>query len=130
MQTKQLRGILIAVGFVFIIAVGYTSLTRAMPTGWMHPVQPPFDVLLTLVPIAIITFFAARCIPVNAAVFGAIAFGVTFFVFAVVFGFRGLDDSLDVPFFFAVVETVAYLVGFLGHELRQQHIQQKHRAGQ
>lgn len=130
MQTKQLRGILIAVGFVFAINVGYTSLTRAMPSGWAHSIQPPFAVMLTMVPIAIITFFAARFIPLHAAVFGAIAFGVTFFVFAGVFGWRGLNDSLDVPFLFAVVETIAYLVGFLGHEFRQQHIQQKHRAGQ
>lgn len=125
MEGNGLRGILIAVVFVFVFGVGYTSLTRAMPSEWMYPIQPPFNVLVTLIPIAVITFFVARFISIHPAVFGAIAFGVTLFVIAVVFEFRGHDDSLDVPVLFALVETIAYLVGFVGHAIRLRLTQQE-----
>lgn len=68
---------------------------------------------MTLIPITAITFFVARFIPIHPAVFGAIAFGVTLFVIAVVFRFRDHDDSMDVPALIGLVETIAYLVGFV-----------------
>lgn len=130
MQTKQLRGILLSVGFVVGTTVGYTALLRMLPSEWFHPIPPPYDLPLIFSPVAVITFFAARKIDLNSVVFGVIALAVTFFLFAGVLGIRGYNDSLFLPLFLASNWTAAFLAGFLGQELRQQRIRRKRRAGQ
>lgn len=118
MQTNHLRGILAAVGFVFAIHVGFTSLLRVVPAEWMYAIRPPYDLLAILALIVVITFFAARYIPIDARVFGVIAFTVTFLIMAVDYWIRTPHDQFGVVFVFTITWTIAFLVGFLGHEMR------------
>lgn len=128
MQTKQLHGILLSVVFVLAITLGYNYLLGVLPSTWLHPLPPPYDLPLLLLPVALITFFVARKINLNAAWFGVITLMATFFVFAGVYEMRGYYRSFDVPLYVASFWTVAFLTGFLGEELRQQSTQRESRS--
>lgn len=119
MDTKELRRWVTATGFVVGVVLVLNSLIRLLPTSWVQSIEQPFEVLILLIPIVVLSFLAARYIPLNTGLFGLLAFVATFALLAFGFGWRGHDDSLDVPFIFALAYATAFLFGFLGHDIRQ-----------
>lgn len=119
MEKTELRGILIAAGFVFVTVAGQTAITRAMPSAWTVPLSTSTGILIIHIPLAVLTFFAARKITLSIVLFGCVALAVSFGTFAIVFGARGHNGSFDVPFLFAVLYTITFLSGFLGNEVWQ-----------
>lgn len=118
-ETKKQRGWVIATGFVVCVVLVLNSFIWLLPAAWVQSIEPPFEVLLLLISIVVLSFLAARYIPLNTGLFGLLAFGTTFVILAFGFGLRGHDDSLDVPFVFALAYATAFLSGFLGHDIRQ-----------
>ncbi|QLD88220.1 hypothetical protein HWV07_03895 [Natronomonas salina] len=119
MDTKDHRGWVIATGFVVGAVLVLNSLIWLLPASWVQSIEPPFEVLILLIPIAILSFLAARYIRLNTGLFGILAFAATFVILVFGFGWRGHDESLDVPFIFALAYATAFLSGFLGHDIRQ-----------
>lgn len=119
MVTKKYRGLLIATGFVVSVVLVLNSLIWLMPASWVQSIEPPFEVLTLLILIVVLSFLVARYIPLNTGLFGLLAFVATFVILAFGFGWRGHDDSLDVPFIFALAYAGAFFFGFLGNDIRQ-----------
>lgn len=119
METKKHRGWVIATGFVVCVVLVLNSLIWLLPAAWVQSIEPPFEVLLLLISIVVLSFLAAKYIPLNTGLFGLLAFVTTFVILAFGFGLRSHDDSLDVPFILALAYATAFLSGFLGHDIRR-----------